>query len=269
MIAAHRGDWLWAPENSLSGFRNCIEAGIDMLEIDVRFSSDGVPVVIHDDTLERTTNGKGRVDKHAFSELKKLKLQNTAGDYSDESIPTLEEVMRLAKDKILVYIDKVGDCFDQLRPIIVKTETLHQTVLVFESPISRISSLMGDAQGTLIHAPVVGEDISEAKAIVNNSLNGYRTKIVQVRAKELNQNISTSLSILKEHGVKLFTAATWPEQSMGHDDSVSRTHPEDGWGWLVKEGFEVIETNHPYELLNYLKKEGFRKEVGVNEHQHS
>jgi len=89
LVAAHRGDWFWAPENSLPAFQNCIEMGVDIIELDVRLSQDGVPVVIHDLTLERTTTGKGNVADWTLDSLKTLYLKDATGVVTQGRIPTL------------------------------------------------------------------------------------------------------------------------------------------------------------------------------------
>lgn len=94
-VAAHRGDSYNYYENTLTAFKKAIEAGCDMIETDLHLSADGYLVLIHDDTVDRTTNGKGRVDKMDFSTLRAL----NAGDSSVcEQIPTLEELFLLVKD---------------------------------------------------------------------------------------------------------------------------------------------------------------------------
>ena len=75
MIFAHRGDWRNSPaENSLIAFQRCIDEGIDGIEIDVQETQDGALVVLHDETLERTTTGRGKVSDHTLSELRQLYL---------------------------------------------------------------------------------------------------------------------------------------------------------------------------------------------------
>lgn len=61
LVLAHRGDWRNAPENSLKAYQNCIDQGIEMIEIDLSMSKDGYIVIMHDVTLGRTTNRKGKV----------------------------------------------------------------------------------------------------------------------------------------------------------------------------------------------------------------
>ncbi len=106
MAVAHRGFSGAAPENSLAAFRKAIEIGSDMIELDIHLSSDGRIMVIHDETLERTTNGRGRVADLSFEELKRLDAGSKFGpQFSAERIPALEEVLALAKGRVPVNIE--------------------------------------------------------------------------------------------------------------------------------------------------------------------
>jgi glycerophosphoryl diester phosphodiesterase len=106
LVVAHRGFSGAAPENTLAAFRKAIESGSDMIELDIQLSKDGKVVVIHDDTLERTTDGRGKVTDHAFREIRKLDAGSWFGpQFSGEKIPTLQEVLKLAKGKVLVNIE--------------------------------------------------------------------------------------------------------------------------------------------------------------------
>jgi glycerophosphoryl diester phosphodiesterase len=88
----HRGARGEKPENTLLGIRYALELGLDGIELDIHLSQDGELVVIHDDTLDRTTNGKGPVKKYSLKELKNF----DAG--LGEKIPTLSEVIDLMKE---------------------------------------------------------------------------------------------------------------------------------------------------------------------------
>jgi len=86
----HRGAAEPAPENTLAAIQKGIALGVDFVEIDVRRTADGVLVVLHDETVNRTTNGKGRVDRLCLRDIEKLNAGN------GEHIPTLEEVLKVA-----------------------------------------------------------------------------------------------------------------------------------------------------------------------------
>jgi glycerophosphoryl diester phosphodiesterase len=99
LLGGHRGNPAEAPENTMRSFRSAIAVGCDLIECDVHLSSDGRLVVIHDHTLDRTTNGAGLVHDHTAAELRKL----DAGD--GEKIPLLQEVIELAIGKVGLVIE--------------------------------------------------------------------------------------------------------------------------------------------------------------------
>lgn len=96
VIAAHRG-WKSAyPENTLLAFKQALELGVDMLEFDLHFSKDKEVVVIHDATLDRTTNGSGKVSEHTLEELKRLDAGGWLNkEFEGVKIPTLAELCEL------------------------------------------------------------------------------------------------------------------------------------------------------------------------------
>jgi glycerophosphoryl diester phosphodiesterase len=94
--AVHRGGAALWPENSLLAFRNAIGLGARLLELDVHQTADGEVAVIHDATLDRTTDGSGPVTAHTAAELKRLRLRGLDGGLTDEWVPTLPEVLALA-----------------------------------------------------------------------------------------------------------------------------------------------------------------------------
>ncbi|WP_126427181.1 glycerophosphodiester phosphodiesterase [Brevibacillus marinus] len=98
---AHRGWSGAAPENTLAAIGVALDhPHIAMIEIDVHLSKDGVPVVIHDDTLERTTNGSGKVCEHTYDELRQLDAGSWfAAEYAMARIPSLEEVLVVCRGK--------------------------------------------------------------------------------------------------------------------------------------------------------------------------
>ena len=105
--AAHRGGSHLAPENTLAAFRNALTLPIDAIECDVQMSCDGHAVVIHDYTVEKTTNGVGNILDLDFSSLRSL---NAAAHFpggwpEPQQIPTLREVLDLAKGHTQVYIE--------------------------------------------------------------------------------------------------------------------------------------------------------------------
>ena len=114
-VVAHRGGCALRPENTLSAFWHTIELGADMVEADVRLTRDGKLVLLHDDSLERTTNGQGNVKDFTLQELRQL----DAGSHFDprygaETIPTLEDLFRLCRSRVKILLDlKAGEEYER------------------------------------------------------------------------------------------------------------------------------------------------------------
>ena len=104
LVAAHRATNPNYPENSLAAIAESIRIGVDIVEIDIRKSKDGELVIMHDKTIDRTTNGTGKVDDFTLAELKEFKLK-LGNDVTNEQIPTFEEVLQLTKGKMLLDVD--------------------------------------------------------------------------------------------------------------------------------------------------------------------
>lgn len=106
-IIAHRGASTYAPENTLPAFKKAIEQESDAIELDVRLTKDGVPVICHDATINRTSNGKGYIHKLTIKQLKKFDFGSKfSSKFKDVTIPTLEEVLQmLQRHPITLHIE--------------------------------------------------------------------------------------------------------------------------------------------------------------------
>lgn len=99
-IIAHRGASTYAPENTLAAFKKALDQEADAIEFDVRLSKDGVPVICHDATINRTSNGKGYIHNLTVDQLKKYDFGSSfSKKYKGETIPTLDETLSLISDQ--------------------------------------------------------------------------------------------------------------------------------------------------------------------------
>lgn len=105
-LIAHRGLSGLAPENTLAALEGAIQCGAHRVEFDVQLTRDGVAVVFHDDTLERTTSGKGRVGDTSYEEIRKLDAGSWLHPrFKKERVPTLDMVLDLCRGKIPVNVE--------------------------------------------------------------------------------------------------------------------------------------------------------------------
>ena len=116
-IIGHRGYPAKYPENTLAAFEAAIEAGVVMIELDVMLSRDRKVVVIHDATLDRTTNGKGAVADFSLAELKQLDAGSWFNrQFADQQIPELSEVLDLVNGRVYVNIEIKSNAYESLHP---------------------------------------------------------------------------------------------------------------------------------------------------------
>ena len=124
MIIAHRGGALLGTENSLSCIEKGIATGADMVEVDLHLTADNHIIVCHDQSVNRTTNGKGRIEQMTLAEVQNLRLLKQDGTVSNETIPTLEQVLELCKGRcpLLLEIKKKRD--DQYQGIEILADSI-------------------------------------------------------------------------------------------------------------------------------------------------
>ena len=108
LIIGHRGASAVAPENTMAAFREAIAAGCDGIEFDVRLTRDGIPVIIHDNTLRRTAGLSGRVADLTWAEIKQINVGGwfTRGgeSFKNETVPSLEELLTLCETNDLIIV---------------------------------------------------------------------------------------------------------------------------------------------------------------------
>jgi len=106
LIIAHRGNSSVAPANTMESIKQAIDLGVDLIELDVRKTRDGVLILIHNDTLDETTDGKGPVSAVDYEQIKKLDAGSWKdAKYAGEKIPTLLEVLGFARGKVGLSLD--------------------------------------------------------------------------------------------------------------------------------------------------------------------
>jgi glycerophosphoryl diester phosphodiesterase len=162
VIFAHRGSSVHAPENTLAAFELAIRQGADAIELDAKLSLDQQVVVIHDQTVDRTTNGTGDVRKHTLAQLRKL----DAGSHFDiafrnEPIPTLDEVFQSVGFGIYINVELTNyasprDVLPEKTAELVKRYDLEKRVLFSSfNPIAliRIHKLLPEAPIGLLALP--------------------------------------------------------------------------------------------------------------------
>ena len=259
-VVAHRGDWRFAPENSLPAFQHCIDEGVDMVELDLQMTSDSVLVLMHDHALDRTSTGNGRVSNFTYEEIKKLRLRDGLRSETDVHIPTLSEALDLCKDKILINIDKGYDYFSQVYDLLVEKDMLDQVIIKSGNSLKTVQQDHQDILDKVIYMPVISLDREGAEKMVDDFI-GIHVAAIECCFGTVTPQVEYLLEKIRQSGVKIWINSLWPNLNGGHhDDRAVLGHDPDGsWGWLLEKGAMLIQTDRNPQLIQYLESKGLRK----------
>ena len=255
LVVAHRGDWRNAPENSLQAFQNCIDMGVDMIELDLHMSKDSVLFLMHDETVNRTTNGRGKVSDLTAAELKKLRLRAGHGIVTSHEIPTFEEALNLCKGKILINVDKGYEYFKEAYQLMEKTGTTNQVVIKSGKTIDKVQRENGDVIRKVIYMPIINLNSASAEKEIN-ACAAVKPVAIECCFGNADENVQRLLKLVKQNGSKVWINSLWPSLNGGHDDdrAVEQNEPDESWGWILDQGAVLIQTDRPAQLIRYLKK---------------
>lgn len=264
IVVAHRACWRESAENSLSAIEACIELGADMIEIDVRRTKDGELVLLHDETVDRTTNGSGLVSEMTFTNLREFRLLSTDGgkesDVTDETIPSLKDALKTTKDRILVNLDIKADLYDQALAVADDIGVSGQ--IIIKMAVNADDPMLSEAQflGRTYFMPILREcevdrpekicwpTLSEA-VVTYGGFNPVAFEIVNQSDEYLLEGVDAVNSL----DARLWVNTLGPRFAGGRSDEKSLTDPDNNWGYLVENGVNIIQTDRPRELLEYLK----------------
>lgn len=175
-VWAHRGASGYAPENTLDAFKKAVEMGADGIELDVQMTKDGELVVIHDETIERVSDGTGWVKDYTYKELKKFNFNKTHPEFEKEEIPTLEQVYLLIKPtNLTINVEiKTGIVFyrDIEEWVIALTDRCGMSDRVIYSSFNhytlrRIKEIKPDAKTGMLYADGIIDPVKYACDVVN------------------------------------------------------------------------------------------------------
>lgn len=230
VVIAHRGSHLIKPENTIASISEAIDIGADYVEIDLRTTRDGQLVLLHNETVDQLTSGKGRIAELDFETVKKLVLKGK--DSSLHHVATFEQALKVCKGKINIYLDfKAASVKDTYKAI--KTAGMEEQILVYVngeenymawSKLAPQMPLMSRLDKTIDTEEKLLEFLREMPlAAIDNVPSG------------------DLLPVLRKLGVSVFLDVQNPSES-GND-----------WNIALQKGIQGIQTDHPKALIEFLK----------------
>lgn len=257
LVAAHRGDWRNAPENSLPAIDNAIKMGVDIVEIDVQRTKDGHIILMHDKMLDRTTTGKGLVSDWTLDSIRTLKLKNGCNIMTKEVVPTLEEALTHAKGRIMLNLDKADRYFDQIYELMVKTGTTKQIIMKGSKSPDEVKRQFGKYLEDVIYMPVVNLDKDDAKEQMDTFIKKLNPVAYELLYKDDSNILPKEMKYQLDGKALIWYNTLWDTLCGGHDDDMALDNPDNAYGYLINElGARIIQTDRPAYLIGYLKEKG-------------
>lgn len=275
LVVAHRGchnpsprhGQAAAPENSLAALENCVRLGADMMETDIRRAKDGTLVVIHDATVDRTTNGHGRVADLTLAELKDLRLRQNFGaamspELTDQRVLTLDEILAAARGRIMLNLDIKEPIYPEVVAAAVRAGVADQVLV--KIAVDRVEPPLADQppyRDTLF-MPMVEQHRDQPKldaGAIAAAQAGGTHRIAAVESVFLDQaQLRDVRAAAGRAGFRLWantltSVGVVSVLGLGGDLDALRDHGRT-WGRLIDAGVSVFQTDEPAELIDYLKR---------------
>lgn len=258
LTIAHRGFWTATAENSLASVRAAVAAGVEMIEIDTQATADGRLVVIHDETLDRTTTGKGTVSALPFEVVRAAKMKAGAGgdaaDVTHECVPTLEELLEEARGKITVNIDiKFTRDLPQVMETVLRLGVEDQVLVKtdIDPEASRFEMLDTDWFGKIPHMPMFpvrkgrfAEDLRRIEAL--------QAPMIEVKFTDI-ADLAEGRAEMERQNIRLWINTLDVAHCLDFNDTRALKKPEAVWGALAEAGVGAIQTDEVEAFTSWLK----------------
>ena len=251
LIASHRGEWKEHPENSLSAIDKAIQIGAHIVEIDIHPTKDGELILMHDPTVDRMTNGKGKISELTLAEIRSLRLRMGQGGenapLSDESVPTLREAMERTRNKILVNIDKCWKYRDKVWDILELTDTTDQSIFKGTALNAEVEPWLASKAYRPIYMHIV---LDKNVHDLPNIMWGTQPVAYElVFATLQDQTVSDEIvSQIQATGKRIWINMMFKQFVGGWTDEPS------GWDWCMQRGASILLTDRSEELLTYTQQ---------------
>jgi glycerophosphoryl diester phosphodiesterase len=236
-VIAHRGEHLTHPENTLPAFQAAIDAGADFFELDVRTTADRQLVLMHDGKVDRTTNGTGSVRAMTLDQIRALDAGvKFTPEFAGTKVPTFEEALHLARGKIGVYVDCKEVAPSDLVAAIEKAG-MQDAVVIYGGAefLKNVHAL----RASLKVMPEAGSVDRLGKLLLDLKL-----EVVAFDAGDFKDDV---IAAAKQAKLAIYV------DRLGLADKAA------AWQDAIDRGAAGIQTDHPAELVQYLRSRNLHK----------
>jgi len=257
IVVAHRGCWGQVPEVSIAAIKACRPIGADVVELDVRKTRDGVLVLMHDETVDRMTNGTGAITNMSAAEVGALRLKSGAGGpnaaLTDEHVPTLEQALVVARDRIAVNLHLKAPVEAQVAETLKRMRMTSQVTTWVPGNPGDNSLAQSDLLGAIGLIPTIDECSSHhpppcwsAPVQSLSQFAPYRPVAFFFDWMTSRAFIRQVASIHRPAGTRIFV------ETLNAVDQLPQEERRAEWRRLIDMGVSVIMTDHVADLIEFL-----------------
>ena len=261
VVASHRGDWRNWPENSIPAIESVIGMGVDIMELDLKLTKDSVLVLCHDKTIDRTTNGRGRVCDITYDSIRRCVLKTGHGVKTTHRMPTLREALEVCKDRIVVNVDQGYEYYDLVLAVTEELGVTDQILIKGKRSTDAVAAKFAEHPRNMMYMPII--DILKPQG--RELFEEYASKGVVPLAYEVcwddyTPQVEACMRQVVAGGSKLWVNSLWDSLCGGlSDDKAFTESPDEVYGRLLDMGASIIQTDRPELLIRYLEAQGRRK----------
>ena len=254
IVVAHRADWRNFPENSLEAIQSAIEMGVDMLEIDVQRTKDGVLILMHDHNLDRTTTGSGNIADTNWEDIAKLNLKDHQGNVTTYKVPKLEDALLACKDRIMINLDKADRYFDEVFAMLERTGTTNLIIMKGGQPANEVKEKFGKYLEKVIYMPVVNIDKPESEQAIYDFLNDLKPLAFELCWNNPESQVPAKMEKALKGRSLIWYNTLWDWLCAGHNDDKAVDNPDGTWGYMIDTlGARILQTDRPQLMIEYLR----------------
>ena len=254
------------PENSLAALERCITLQVDMMETDIHRTRDGALVIMHDDTVDRTTDGSGAVADLTLAEIRQLHLRRNMGAptsmaITSERVPTLDELLAKAKGRILINLDIKGPIYREVIEAAVRDGVADDVVAKVR--VTTTDPVLADSEPfkRVPFAPILDGRPADAtpqalRDVVSRQASGSRPISMVELSLLSREQMRAVVEVARKAHVRVMSNTLSGVVGVvdGGGDEDALRDPGGVWGRLIAEGITAFQTDEPAVLLDFVKR---------------
>ncbi|WP_040165154.1 carbohydrate-binding protein [Microbacterium gorillae] len=256
MAAAHLGAWRTSAENSVGSVQHAIDLNVAIAEIDLQMTSDDHLVVMHDANVSRTTTGSGNVRSHTLAEVTALPLKDlrgTTGAVTQQTVPSFDEILEVARDEILLNVDKAWQWRDEVYAAAEAQGMQRQIIFKSTAPIAEVNTFLAANEDALYcHVVNAQNQAAVLDAVAAGTFVRTPDCFEVIYANDAETQAQSAYLDTVGTNSRIWLNTLWRGLAGQLTDEATFWDESQGWGGAAAKGASIIQTDHAEALQHWI-----------------